>query len=1164
MTIIKKMVMHGFKSFARRQEIVFDGHFNCILGPNGSGKSNVLDALCFVLGKASAKGLRAEKSANLIYNGGKSKKPANAGKVSIYFDNSTKEFPLDAPEISVTRIITQSGQSRYRINDIIATRQQVLDLLSIAKIDPDGYNIILQGDIIRFIEMTPMEKRQVIEEISGISIYEDKKQKAMNELAKVDSKLSEADIIMKERQTYLKELKKDRDQALKYKELNDKIKENKASFLRIQIDGKEDILKSQEERMGKQRSELEKKKERMAGLKETIKQKRAEAEEITRTVEKQGETENLKKQKEIEELRVSLATDRTRVSSCETEMLRIEQKRDQLKKNLSEVEGKMDEMKRDRSKLEKQRDQLTRDQEALGKKIEAFRKKHKIEEESAEVDKKLEEIDAKSEEMQKSIQDLREEQQNLFREKDKIEFQIKTVDEKIEKVTEVEKEHKKEIAALKEKKDEFKRATLSLNEALDRSSKLAAEIAGIEARLYKDKEELAKLRIRDAESKEKAYSSLAQKKILENRSKFGKVFGTVAELGKVPQKYSLAMEVAAGQKVKGIIVESDAVAAKCIEYLRDNKLGIASFFPLNKIRGHDIGPAVRPFAKKQGAYGFAVDLITYDPRFKDIFSFVFKDTIVVDTLDNARKIGVGTVRMVTLKGDLVESSGAMQGGFRKPVASSFQDKEFSGEMAELEGKVGEAELRIMSLMKGRKENEGIIIGLRETKAGLEGEIIKVEKSLHLQSDDLDASVAYKRSMAEKLKSVSGEEEGLTRKISAMNRDFAQLKIARQQLKAKLTEIRNPLVLAELNTFDQRKAELRDELIKAESDLRSIEIQLVDIYSRDRENTVKIISDLDKEERGFREEIVLLKSRMEGQHKDLKVKEEEQAKFYARFKSLFAKRSLLNEEISKAEDAHGKIDLESRKDEYSINTHSLEMAKVKAELSGLAEEFRQYEGVKLNLKKPIEEMKKEIKAFEKMKEDIGSVNMRALEIYEKVEQEYGILIEKQKNLEKEKNDVLRLMEQIESRKIALFKKTYAAVGENFQRIFESLSSKGKAYLELENETNPFEGGLFIKVRLTGQRYMDIRSLSGGEKTMTALAFIFAVQEYDPASFYVLDEVDAALDKHNSEKFAKLIAKYADNSQYIIISHNDMVISHANSIYGVSMDNHGITKVMSLKI
>jgi chromosome segregation protein len=248
----------------------------------------------------------------------------------------------------------------------------------------------------------------------------------------------------------------------------------------------------------------------------------------------------------------------------------------------------------------------------------------------------------------------------------------------------------------------------------------------------------------------------------------------------------------------------------------------------------------------------------------------------------------------------------------------------------------------------------------------------------------------------------------------------------------------------------------------------------------------------------------------------------------------------------------------------MNTLSIEEARVKAELAGVTAEFEQYHGVEIDEKKPDEVLKKEIKDAEKLRENIGSVNMRALEIYESVETEYNTLVGKKEVLVGEKDTIVEFMNEIEGKKKEMFLQTMAVIKENFQEIFSSLSTKGEADLELENPEDPFEGGLNIKVRLTGNKFLDIRSLSGGEKTMTALAFIFAIQEHAPASFYVLDEVDAALDKSNSDKLAKLVHKYSEKAQYVVISHNDNVISEAEVLYGVSMGDHGLSKVVGLKI
>ncbi|NJL44340.1 MAG: ribonuclease HII [Nitrosarchaeum sp.] len=304
MTRITRLEMKGFKSFAQKVEIALGTGFNCVLGPNGSGKSNIMDALCFVLGKSSAKGLRAEKSANLIYNGGKKKSPAKEGSVTIAFLNQDNIFGDFGDELRVTRIIKPSGQSTYKINDKVHTRQQIIDVLSRARIDPDGHNVVLQGDIVRMAEMSPEERRKVIEEIAGINIYEDKKEKALRELARVEEKLNEAHIILTERETYLKELKAERDQAARFKELDTKVRRNKATLIDIKKDKKHAELTKYLEKSADHQAKIKNYEEEIRKLRTSIEAYKKEVEAINKEVEAKGEKEQVQMHKQVEQLRI--------------------------------------------------------------------------------------------------------------------------------------------------------------------------------------------------------------------------------------------------------------------------------------------------------------------------------------------------------------------------------------------------------------------------------------------------------------------------------------------------------------------------------------------------------------------------------------------------------------------------------------------------------------------------------------------------------------------------------------------------------------------------------------------------------------------------------------------------------------------------------------------
>ncbi len=1147
MTRINKIIIRGFKSFAKRTELVFSNNFNCILGPNGSGKSNVMDALCFVLGRMSSKSLRAEKSANLIYNGGKKGIPAKNGEVSIYFDNSKKIFPSDEGEIKITRIVKQTGQSVYKINDERRTRQQVLDMMSVAAVDPEGYNIILQGDINKFVEMSPEQRRLIVEEIAGISIYEDKKKKALNELDKVEGKLNEADIILAERQTYLKELKSERDQALKYKNMNDNIKQNKATFLNIQIIKKEEEQKKFEDNIKNCNKKIAKVLDEITALKKTVSEKRDDIKKITSDIEEKGEKEQIDMQKKVEQLRVNIETNKTRLAICENELVKIDSRKDQLQKDLREIHEKIDSLISEISKLEKIKKGKNNDVLELENSIKNFKKKHRVSN-LDEIEKEIEEVEKQEEEGQREIQILREKQQELLREKDKIEYQIQNIDAAMQKVLDVEKESKEDMENLNEKKNDFKKKTLELNKLLNEDSSLAAQLAKSKDNLLSAKGELEKLKVKNIGITEKASANIAVKSILDQKQNIKGIHGTVAGLGHVSAKYSLALEVAAGSRIQSIIVEDDKVAETCIKYLKDNRLGVANFLPLNKIKGATPDNEVKKALSSNGVHNLAIDLVSFDSKFKNAFSYVFGKTIVVDNINVARRLGIGSHRMVTLEGDLIETSGSMRGGYRKKSRVSFQQEDFTKDL----------------LQRRRSEVEENIIKLRNKKSALEGEVIKLEKGLHLETGDTEASKKQKDALKEKLKEVDKQITNTEKNIEGSNKKLASIKTKKQEMRIKISGLRNPTLLAELNTFEDKKQEIKNEILEIDSKISSINTQINDILKRDEENIGRILKEQEKEKKDFSAELEQIKERIKKQKEELIKKEKIQKEFRTKFKELFKKRDGINNEILKTESEIMNKEDQNRGTETRMNNLSMKNVEVKAELAGLEKEFEQYENVELLKEKSEESLKREINRFEALIGEFGAVNMRALEVYDNIEKEYKKLLEKKEVLAAEKKDVIAMIDEVENKKKELFMVTFNAINENFKNIFSKLTSKGIASVVLENEKEPFEGGLRIKVKITGKKFMDIHSLSGGEKSLTALAFIFAIQDYKPALFYVLDEVDAALDKHNSEKLSKLIRKYSEKAQYIVISHNDSTITEADTLYGVSMGANGISNVVSLKI
>ena len=919
MALINKIFIKNFKSFGKPTELIFGNRFNTVIGPNGSGKSNIFDAFCFVFGELSAKSMRAQKAANLIFNGGKLGSPSKEAEVSIFFDNKEKEFPTEEPELKITRVIRQTGQSIYKINNEKRTRQQILEILSKAQINPDGHNIVLQGDIVQLTEMKPDERRELVEGIAGISVYETKKHQAMNELNRVDLKINEANIILTERGSYLRELKKERDQAQKFKEYETKIKENKATHLYMQIKEKTQSKESIESQKAHIQKQLDKIDDKIKDAAKIITEKKQQITKTNNEIEEKGEKTQSNLQKGIEDLSTNVVRNATRADTLKSEINKIKERKAQLKKDLEEMNNKILSQNKHKENLATNLEKLKKQESSLAKQAES----------------------TKTETFQDTL-----------------------------------------------------KFDLAINKLIN--------------------------------------------------EKIQGVHGIVAQLGSIDQKYSTALAVTAGAKSKSLVVDDDKVASECIRYLKQNRLGVATFIPLNKIRPRTFYN--KALLKQKGVLGLASDLIKFDKKHQKAFEYIFGSTVIVKDVETARNLGIGSARMVTLEGDLFEQSGIIVGGFRRIKSFFFRTLP---------------------------------------------------------------------------------------KLSGTN-------------------------------LESKYDSIKTNIIQTQSEIKNITDQVNSIHLPEREKIIHIGKQHDKELTDFEAELNELNPIIKTQEGELENKRKQETKFYNEYKNLFAKRNKLSEEVNKLESKTSTEDFKIKEYERKINDFSIKRAKVTAELEALKYEFEEFKEVKIRRNISREDLKAEIIRCERGLRNMGNVNLKALEIYDEIQQEYQNLTQKMEKLKTEKEDVLTMMQEIETKKKSIFMKTFKEINENFKKTFIQLSTKGDAYLELENKEDPLAGGVEIKVRLAGTKFLDLKSLSGGEKTMTAISFIFAIQEFQPAAFYLLDEVDAALDKTNSALLAKLIQKYAGEAQYIMVSHNDNIITEADQIYGASMQKNGITKVVSLKV
>ncbi len=833
MVRIDKIEMQGFKSFAKKTLMTFPSNFSTVCGPNGSGKSNTADAVCFVLGRSSAKGLRADKMMEVIFNGGKGKQPAEFAKVAIFFDNSDKRFPLEDAQIVVSRKINRKGVSIYKLNGQTVTREKILEVLHAANIQPDGHNIILQGNVTEIIEMSPLERREIIDEISGIAEFDDKRTKAQRELLTVENRLKESSIVLTERAAQISKLEQESKAAEEYQKLS----------------------------------------------------------------------------KELDILRASVAH-----------------------KKLSEAESAMNLL-----------DEKIKEKETA----------------SADLDK---EFQGEEDSLGSKEKELGELEKKLFN-------------------------RSKDISIIKEV--EKLRADILLKKNKIETNKIEIE------RLNNIIEKLNMLQQR---SMEQSASRPVQEILRLNRTG---VYGTIASLSKVSGEYQTAIEVAAGPHLHDVVVADSDIAVDCIRFLKENRIGRATFLPIDKIR-----PRFGELPREEGTLGgnrrcppgvidLAINLIDFEQKYMNAFSFIFGDTIIVDRIDTAKKLGSGK-RYVTLDGDLVEKSGAMIGGFYHKDRKSFFEA---------------GEIKKYQAQKEQLENDA---------AKIDDELVGLEKQLRLLQTE--------------------EERGSTELTD--------------------TEKQRESLSKEMETIRQKRKQVYEKRLIIQNDMNRLKIQ---------------------------------KARLEAELDNLKIE-------FSNYK----KETPLEEKIE---------DLERR-------------------------------------------LKETIVAIQKL----GPINMKAVEEFAQQNAVYSELKERVEKLSSERDKIFMIMIEIESKRKETFSKTLSAVSEQFKTVFHDLTG-GEADLRLEEDS--LESGLVIEASPAGKKLLNIDSMSGGEKTLVALAFIFAVQRFRPAPFYILDEVDAALDKPNSRKIVDLVKKYSGNAQFIIISHNDLTIQQADCVYGVSMEN-GESKLVGIKM
>ncbi len=1168
---LKAIEMENFKSFGRKTRLEFKEGFTAISGPNGSGKSNITDAILFVLGPKSSKKIRAQRLTDLIYNGGKNGRPADYCRVSLIFDNRDRILPLDEDEVKLTRYIKRANNedgfnSYFYINDERARLQDFNSILIHAKISADGYNFVQQGDVTRIVEMTPLERRTILDDIAGITKFDGEIKKAEEKKRITEENMGRIEVLLDEIRRRIEALEKDREIALRYKELEERFKETQAKIAYANMKNAESRKESYERQLRSIEEDMEKLRERIKDNEKKMKDIEKKIAEVDRKIEEMGEGEIAKMRKEIDNLKIRAAEIKMNIENYEDRIEEYEEEIKNSKEYLKEIKREIKENENTLNSLKKERDEINK---IYSEKDSLLKEKEKGIGEANHKFRKLREEHSK---ILKNLEGLRSHYSSKTIEENKIVGEIKRINGEIASKEEDKKDVEAAIKDAEWRISQFKSEGRSYEKRKKELEKKFYDLRNEESRLsrqLKEKEsmvielraEYEKIKAR-MESTEDAMSRAVMAILAaRDRGELQGIYGTIAELGNVDEKYSLAIEIAGGNRMMSIVCEDDESAARAIEYLKKNRLGRAIFLPLSKmLRGRPRGKAILA-ARDEHAFGFAMDLIRFDKKFEAAFWYVFGDTVIVDNLDNARRL-MGGVRLVTLDGQLIEASGAMVGG------SVERRKKISM------GNLDEIGNKLRNAINEKKEIEEKLNRVR-------GDIDRVlEEIRNLKTQDNSSQIEVwlneKKRNQEKMKSIERQIRSLLEEKEKYEKLLVDVRKEREEIKKKIEKleqeeekIRNEMDKLIPENISKEIEILKNEVKELEGKLQEIEKEIVRVTEtlknlRERREEVErgIDEKMKEKENGEKELRRLIKEQEEVILKRRKL-EEVLKKEEGKIGSLVKEREKLVKEKEKVMREMEKAQSDLRvKDNLKIHV----ISNIREEETKYQEAKKEYEsyGIEITKVESLTKLKNMLDEIQSEMLSLGPVNMKSIEEYDEEKRRYDELKEDYTKLNEEKKNLLKLVKELNEKKKDGLMKVFNAINENFKKIYKEISNGGEADLILENPEDPFKGGLIIKVKPVGKKFIRLESLSGGEKSLTALAFIFAIQQYDPSPFYVLDEVDMFLDGINAEMVGRIIKRNSKTAQFIVISLRKATLKFADYIIGVTQQGDGLSKVFLQKV
>lgn len=1174
----KSIEMQGFKSFAEPVSIEFHDGITCIVGPNGSGKSNISDAIRWVLGEQSPKMLRGGKMEEVIFAGTASRKSRGMAEVTLVIDNSTGILPIDYAEVAITRRMYRSGESEYAINNNPCRLRDIRELIMDTGIGVDGYSLIGQGKIADIVSNKPESRREIFEEAAGIMKYRTKKAESERKLEASSANLERVNDIITEIESRIDGLKEDSKKASEYLVLRDKYKELEINITLKNIETielKNEYIKDDLSELSGQIEEL---KEDKAALDSEIIEYRNRNEELG-ILGNETRDRLLLSVEKINSLVNQNQLNREKLSA-------IEKDKERLKEEISVIEGKLE--KETENAGEHYADKRKIEEELAALEDDLSQKIKKYTEITAALSSEAEQIDAQKNRIYElhsfignknsEINSLLSLQGTLDRRREQILSEQETAGVSERELTERCESVRKELAALKEQLAETEAESQVLkqkyNENVFKEKKLAGELE--ELKISIGQISTRKKMIEEMESSYEGYNN-AVKFIM--KSNLPGINGVVAELIEVPAGFETAIETALGAALQNIVCEDDQSAQNAIGLLKENKAGRLTFLPIRSMR--DSGPKYDQSLKSaEGFKGFGVQCIRFDPKYQKVMEYLLGRVIVVDTLNHAVRLSKnasgGGLRFVTLEGEVINSGGAITGGTfrsntsnlleRKTEAKQLGEKlaimeqskaDGDRQLEELRAEILRSQEKIQQADRIHREKELELLSKENAAATLTQQLSDLKQSSEKHKKELDNIEAEKKSSVAMIEEIKAAVRKANEEIAEIERtadsgllQYEARKLELEAVNEEITKARVAVGTAESrkNHLDQLLARIEDYQKELAADKQRKELA-IEVLETERRNILSGDSVLENEIKAKEAEKESIERYLS------EIQEEKEA----------ASRHL-NEITRKKEEMDGILN------GFQTQKYELEIKQAKYETQLDSYKDKLWEEFEISYLQAIEFKKKEFNLAAAVREsreiknrikELGEVNVGAIKEYESVSERYQFLTNQRNDILSAMNSLKQIIDDMDKTIKRRFKESFDQIVLNFESAFTELFGGGAAELRLEDENNPLECGIEIVAQPPGKKLQNINLMSGGEKTMTAIALMFAVLKAKPTPFCILDEVEAALDDANIDRFARYLSNFKE-IQFALVTHQKATMEYADVLYGVTMPEQGISKIISLKL